>query len=114
MKQNDEKSLHRAVAKLLNYKRIVYIHSRTDQRTTQAKGVPDFIFAVKPPQFAVDGVLCGSDMTACAWELKTAKGKLRPEQIAMHWKMQKLPNAWNVKVIRTIDEAIQELEAMGL
>lgn len=106
-----ERDLHRSICKLLDLKRIVYIHSRTDKPTTQAKGVPDFLFAVC---YDINHPLGEMVTSAVAWEVKTDKGKLSEEQIAMHWKMQKQPNAWNVKVIRSLDEAIQELENLGV
>jgi len=32
----------------------------------------------------------------------------------MLWKMQKEPNAWRVVVIRSLEQAVDELKALGL
>ena len=105
-----EASLHKAIAKLLSLKKIVFVHSRTDRPTTQQKGVPDFLFAVR----AVSADKASWRVEAVAWEVKTERGKLRPEQAEMHFSMQRIPNYWRVKVIRSLDDAIAELDELGL
>lgn len=70
---DDEGDLHEQIERELKRRGLYYVHSRMDMRTTTAKGVPDFIVAAR------QGVTL--------WiEAKTAKGKLRTEQIgAQQW-----------------------------
>jgi hypothetical protein len=105
-----ERDLHKSIRALLNAKRIVFFESRMDKRTTQRKGVPDFVFSVKSSPL---GSRLGYN-TAVAWEAKVGNGKLRPEQQTMFEAMQRHPNQWHCAVVRSLDDAIKELEALGL
>ena len=111
----NEKKLHRDIENLLRLKGIVYVHARTDRKTTQQKGVPDFLFALalqKPSKHDPTGATCVP--VPCAWEIKTDKAKLRPEQEIMMRDMMRPPNGWYVKVIRSLQEAADELKALGI
>lgn len=98
--------LQAEIAKLLDRLGIVYIRSRTDKRSTNNRGTPDFIFAIASKKLTSD--------CACAWEVKLPKKKLRPEQQQMLQKLQTGPNAWRYCVITSVDEAIAELKAIGM
>lgn len=99
-----EKDLHRQIRQLLDAKGIVYFESRMDRPTTQRKGVPDFIFAVWRR--------CEAWIYPVAWECKIGKGKLSSEQEETFKRLQRPPNAWQCTVIRSLDEAIAELERL--
>lgn len=49
---------------------------------------------------------------ACAWEIKLPEGKLSPEQEALRPKLE--ANGWSYRIIRSVDEALAELKAMGV
>jgi hypothetical protein len=111
----NERQLHAQIRQLLNLKGIVYHESRMDKRSHSTVGWPDFTFAV------FSATPHKSDPTnklyvaiPCAWEIKVGDTKLRPEQSEMFWKLQKMPNAWRVKVIRSLKEAADELKALGI
>ena len=94
-----EKELHRQISKILDAKGVVFIHSRTDKRTTNRKGTPDFLFSIRGHSFA--------------WEVKTASGRLSLEQERMLDRMSNPPNQWNVAVIRSAGEATKKLYELG-
>jgi len=94
-----EKELHKEIAAILDAKGIVFVRSRMDRRTTQAKGTPDFLFSIRGYSFA--------------WEVKTEKGRLSLEQERMLDRMSMPPNNWNVSVIRSAGEAIKKLYELG-
>ena len=106
MTEIGKSGLQSKIAKLLDSLGIVYIRSRTDKRTTNAPGTPDFIFSVWDRSLAV--------RASCVWEAKLPKKKLKPEQEKMRARMTTRPNAWRYAVITSIDEAEAELKAMGL
>jgi hypothetical protein len=88
-----ERKLHAQIRNLLSLNALIFFESRMDRRTTQRKGAPDFLFAK-------NGV-------PVAWECKTGKSKLRPEQEEMLEAMKK--NGWHTKVIRSLQEAADDL-----
>jgi hypothetical protein len=93
-----ERKLHAQIRNLLSLKEITYFESRMDRRTTQRKGAPDFIFAVR-------GIPVG-------YECKTGNSKLRPEQEELLEKMRF--NGWHVRIIRSIKEAADDLKELGI
>lgn len=105
MTETGRNGLQSQIAKLLDSLGIVYIRSRTDKRSTNNPGTPDFIFAV---------TVHTHEEFSCAWEIKLPKGKLRPEQEKMRERMTTRPNAWRFAVITSVDDAICELKAIGL
>jgi hypothetical protein len=111
----NERKLHAQIRNLLNLKGIIFVESRMDKKTTTIKGIPDFIFAVllnKPNKIDPTNVTCVP--IPCAWEIKVGNAKVTPEQSEMLWKLQKEPNAWRVKVIRSLQEAADELKQLGI
>jgi hypothetical protein len=106
-----EKELHEHVRTLLEEHRgIVVIYSRMDRKATTPVGTPDFIFAVRVPADET----YREEMFACAWELKVADGEQSEEQKEMQRRMERPPNAWRYRIIRSVDEARAELAKMGL
>ena len=84
-----ESELHNAIVSECKLRLWPVVHSRTDQRTTTAKGVPDFvIFAERGLVFAV--------------ECKTRKDKLTPEQIG--WRVLLERNGHKYAVVRSFTE----------
>lgn len=72
-----ESDLHDQIEAELKRRRWYYVHSRTDRKTTQAKGCPDFIIATGAE--ATSGGYKRSPRTY--WiEVKKRGGKLSPEQ----------------------------------
>lgn len=106
-----ERELQKQIVEILRLKGIVANVSRMDKRKTDKVGWPDITFAVWNNKFDEYG---GSFRYPCAWEIKFGKGKLSPEQTALSNRMSTSPNAWNYRIIRSVDEAIFELGAMGL
>lgn len=50
-----ERILHKDIKQLLDIRNMVYVNSRTDKRTTTAKGVPDFIiFQRDKPELCIE------------------------------------------------------------
>jgi hypothetical protein len=112
-----ERDLHKAIANLLRLRGIEFFESRMDRKTTQAVGVPDFVFAVSaklPPtkSMLLDAVIAAP--LACGWEVKIAGRPLSESQQAMFRKLTTPPNAWCCRVIRSVDDALAELKRLGL
>lgn len=94
------------------HRRIVVIYSRMDRKTTTPLGTPDLIFAV-------DGYVERTGTRyrwtyACAWECKTLAGEQTKDQVEMEQKMTTPPNAWTYRIIRSVQQARDELSKMGL
>lgn len=70
---------------------VCYDHSRTDKRTTNRRGWPDFVMFAKDTP-----VLCV--------EVKKLGGKLRPEQVACHEKLRKV--GCPVKIVFSVEEFV--------
>lgn len=103
-----EKELQRSIVGLLRLKGIEPIVSRMDRRTSNNVGTPDILFAV-------GGFFNGRSYDfACAWEIKMPKGELSDQQKAIGCKMIQPPNAWCHRVIRSVDQALADLRAMGI
>lgn len=95
MKETD---LHKEIMKLFKKLGIFYIRSRTDKRTTQRKGIPDFILAIH-------GI-------AIALEVKTENNKLSKDQIDVADEMMASPNKWMWFEVRSIDD-VSEILSFG-
>ena len=109
-----ERKLHAQIRNLLSLKGIVYLEQRMDKRSRGIKGWFDFTFAVllnKPNKIDPCNVTCVP--IPCGWECKVGKSKLRPEQEELHRRLQP-PNGWRVKVIHNLQEAAEELKALGI
>jgi hypothetical protein len=50
----------------------------------------------------------------CGWECKVGNSKLRPEQEELLRRLQAPPNAWRIRVIRSLQEAADELKELGV
>jgi hypothetical protein len=110
-----ERKLHAHIRNLLNYKGIVFLEQRMDKRSRGVKGWPDFTMAVllqKPSKSDPTNVTCVP--IPMAWECKVGDSKLRPEQEEMLRRMQTEPNGWRIKIIRSLQEAADELKALGI
>jgi len=83
-----EKDLHNLIQNELTRRGIFAIHSRTDRKTTQQVGVPDFIFCFPGVPIAVECKLPGA--------------KLTDDQAYVAAKMQK--NGWLYFVVTSYEE----------
>lgn len=111
----NERKLHEQIRQFFNRKGIAYLESRMDKRSHATVGWPDFTFAVhlnKPNK--IDPTSVTMVPIPCAWECKVGKAKLRPEQEEMFRRLQAFPNSWRVRVIRSLQEAADELKALGV
>lgn len=88
-----EKQLHRLIEAELTRRGVVVIHSAMHRRTTTAKGVPDFLFAIKGVPYAI--------------EAKTATGRIREEQAWMLARMKE--NGWHCAIVRSFEEFKREV-----
>jgi hypothetical protein len=94
MKLGSEKTLQESLCRILNYKGLVVIRSRTDKPTSNNIGCPDMLFVA-------------AGRVPCAWEIKLPGGKPTRAQLAM---LERLAaNGWNVAIICSIDAAITKL-----
>jgi hypothetical protein len=102
----NERELQRLIANYLRLQGIEAFSQRMDKRTRGKVGQPDFLFSV--PNW--DGQKWNG--IPCAWEVKFDKGKLSDEQIIMSGKL--VGNGWRHKVIRSFEQARQELRELGV
>lgn len=93
---SNERDLHKQIKGLLGVRSIWYCYSRTDKKTTQAKGVPDF--------------LCCVNGTPLALEAKFAKGRTTEEQESTMAHMRK--NGWQCHVVRSVEEVKTILDSL--
>lgn len=105
----NERELQAQIVAYLRARGIEVNVSRTDKRTTHVKGWPDLTFCVQ-------GSRCYWETytAACAWEIKFGKGKLSPEQEKLAARLTAAPNCWRFRVIRSLDEAREELSELGI
>lgn len=86
-----EKELHRQIEQWLRMKGVrCIVHSRTDRKTTQAKGVPDFLFVAFARPYAI--------------EVKVGANKLTAEQ--ERWLSDSVMDGWHCRVVRSLDDLI--------
>lgn len=94
-----ERKVHSQIENWLRQRGIFFIHSRTDKRTTNAKGVPDFLFAWwsdhRSKKFHIPA-------EPVAIEVKVNGNTLSPEQLAVKAQME--ANGWNYLVVSSLDE----------
>lgn len=105
-----EKDLQKMIVQLLRMKGIEPNVSRMDKRKTDSVGWPDITFCVGFTSWAKKH----QAVFSCAWEVKFGKGQLSVEQQQIHIRLSTPPNAWRIKVIRSVDEALAELKEFGL
>lgn len=87
----DERVFHGAIMgylRLMGVKGVV--HSRMDRKSTQACGVPDFLFAIKGQAVAIEAKVAGRQPT--------------PEQIG--WLEALRQDGWLTTVVRSLDDVI--------
>ncbi len=101
----NERQLQSQIVNLLRLKGIEVCWHRTDKKSAATVGWPDLTFAV---------LWTGFGTIACAWEIKMPDGKLSEEQTKTAIRMQRGVNNWTYRVIRSVDEALKELRAMGI
>jgi hypothetical protein len=100
-----ERELQKQLLAILEgHRGVVVIYSRTDRKATTPLGTPDLLFAVRT----------SAGVFACAWELKVGENDRSPDQVTMAGALTKHPNAWRYALIRSVDEALAELRAIGL
>jgi len=111
-----ERELHKHIGNLLRQRSIEFIESRMDRKTTQKRGVPDFLFSIWVRAPDKDAPFAGFKTwpVALAFELKLPGKKLDPEQVKMFESLSKPPNAWHCVCIHSVDEALAELKRFGL
>lgn len=97
-----ERKLQGQIVQLLRLNGIEVLWHRTDKRSAATVGWPDLTFCV--------GL---SRAWPCAWEVKL-HGLLSKEQEQMRLRLISPPNLWNYRVIRSVDEALEELRRMGV
>lgn len=85
MTTTTERDLHREIAALLTMHGITYGRARFGVRCHYTPGWPDFTFALRGQ--------------AWGWELKTAAGKLDPEQVRVHARLRE--EGWRIAVVRS-------------
>lgn len=86
-----EKELHRQIEQWLRMRGVrCIVHSRTDKRTTQAKGVPDFLFVAHTQPYAI--------------EVKVGTNTLTSEQEL--WLSDAALDGWHCRVVRSLDDVI--------
>lgn len=86
-----EKELHRQIEQFLRMKGVrAIVHSRMDRKTSQAKGVPDFLFCVSGHPMAV--------------ECKVGDNKLTPEQ--MRWIEDMHADGWETALVTSLEQFI--------
>lgn len=84
-----ERDLHDAIAAFCKARGWFFVHSRMDQKTTTATGIPDFAIA--------------ADTGKTIWvEAKTRGGKLTPQQLITLAHLKKLGHV--VGVVRSMEE----------
>lgn len=109
-----EKELQRQIVALLRLHNIEPIVSRMDRKTSNNVGTPDVLFSVVGEWKNIDADCEGQFQIACAWEAKMPNGKLSIEQEQMHLRMSVKPNAWHIKIIRSVQEAVDDLRELGV
>lgn len=109
----NERDLQKQIAQLLGLHGIAYCWHRTDRRSHATIGWPDFTFCVEGEYDCSSEGYNITPTYACAWEIKFGDGELSIEQKQMAVRLQSPPNNWRWRVIRSLDEAIEELKQMG-
>lgn len=104
----NERDLQRTIVSLLRLKGIEPLWHRTDKRSHATIGWPDITFSTV---HRVDG---WDDFCPQAWEVKFEDGELSVEQQQMMIRLQSPPNGWRVRVIRSVNEAIEQLREVGI
>jgi hypothetical protein len=91
----NERELQGQIVNLLRLRGIEPLWHRTDRRSAATIGWPDITFAYYGK--------------AIAWEVKLPNGRLSREQDQMLDTLGTVPNWWDIRVIRSVDQALGEL-----
>lgn len=101
MEVKSERDLQNQIVGLLRLRGIEPIVSQFGKKTRNNLGTPDIIFAAY-------GI-------PCAWELKMPKtGRSSIEQGQMAVRLSSPPNSWRHRIIKSVDEALAELQEIGV
>lgn len=95
----EEDKLHDEVERYCREHRWAYVHARMDKPTTTNLGVPDFIIFPPSPHVII-------------LELKTAKGKQRPDQLAWQCVLENQGHVYHI--CRSFEEFLSILRDKGL
>lgn len=98
---NCEKQVHKHIENWLRQRDIFCIHSRTDRKTTNAVGTPDFVFT----WYRTDRPCY--EAIAIAIEVKVGGNTLSPEQVRVREQMAR--NGWFYFVVSSLPELISLL-----
>lgn len=96
----NERELQKQIAAYLRRHNIWFAQSRTDKRTTNGLGQPDFLLSTYP-----DG---SSFPQPYALEVKFRNGKLSDEQEEVRQKMIRC--GWHYQIVRSLKEVIELLK----
>ncbi len=100
-----EKELQKQIINILRLRGIEVNVSRMDKRKTDRVGWPDLVFSVANSR---------NQIFPCAWEIKLPKNVLSEAQRKTHRALLEHPNAWNYRVIFSVDDALWELKDMRI
>lgn len=92
-----EKRVHTQIENWLRLNDIFYVHSRTDRKTTNQVGLPDFLFAWP---FA-------GEIRPVAVEVKVNGNKLSPEQAKV--RQQMIRNWWKYFLVSSLGDMIEQI-----
>lgn len=114
----NERELQKLIVNWLQLQGVEVNVSRMDKRKTDRKGWPDLTFSVWVKEQVLVGLGFPDWQTrrhtvSCAWEVKFGNGKLSHEQEVMSVKLTAYPNGWRFRIIRSLDEAKNELRRLG-
>lgn len=99
---NCEKQVHKQIENWLRLRGIFFIHSRTDKKTTNAVGTPDFVFAWNWERSPfIDRT------TPVAVEVKVNGNKLSDAQKAV--RKQMIEDGWNYNVVDSLPQMLAVL-----
>lgn len=111
----NERRLQKLVVAYLRQKGIEPLVPAFGKKTRISAGWPDITFAVHVTSyFDIHNEFNEAADYSCGWEVKHGNGQLSDEQKQMHVRLSSPPNVWRVRVIRSLDEAIEELKEMGI
>jgi hypothetical protein len=105
----NERQLQSQIIQYLRLKGVEPLWHRTDKKSAATIGWPDITFAIYTE------ICIGYPVAnACAYEVKFGEGKLSKEQEQMHLRLSSPPNCWRIRVIRSLDEVIEDVQEMGI